>query len=385
MRRNLTLFVASIVAILMLAGAGAGFASPSPAVTVSVSAVSDISITDYVVAVDVTASDNTFILATDNQHKLTTENIIIEPGTGNVGATIDNLYVENKDGTLVLVVDDAVFTIDENYTVTKDDLETKGLDLTMDNIRIKFESGDNICTIRLTLAGTDVPYPSNRLSVSESYTTEPEVKYESDESWFTVKDRVTVSNPSAHFAAENVDVSVTYPGFAVSQGPSTFTCFLAAGASAHCDLNYQKAGPYVNTIHEPVAVADNKWKTDMKVYSHENLDDIVDFEFDPAVSPWVDYFPDFDFDTLTVTVNGASVTPKSASVLLEDFSLVAGPNTIAFTWTPVVPPPYVPPVVVPWWLVEFAGVPTWMWIVVCVFVVVILISLRPEIVRRKST
>lgn len=377
MRRNLTLFVALAVAALVLAGAGAGFVSSSSSpVTVSVSAVMDVD-SSLVLIDNENAAENIITVPTEWVN-LSVNTITIDNSADN-----DNLEFSLTVNSTAVIVDN-ILTAGTPITVTRQNLLDNGVenDTTIENIVF---SSDNNAKITLTLTGVDNSFDAATMAYVESYVTEPEVKYESDESWFTAKDRVTITNAS-DFPVENVDASVTYSGFAISQDVTSYAiASLSAGASSSRDLTYQKGGPYVTTIHEPVAVADNKWKTEMKVYSHENLVNIVDFEFDPAVSPWVDYFPDFDFDTLTVTVNDASVTPKSASVLLEDFSLVAGPNTIAFTWTSVVPPPYVPPVVVPWWLVEFVGVPTWMWIVVCVFVVVILISLRPEIVRRKST
>lgn len=369
MRRNLTLFVALAVAALVLAGVGAGLASP---VTVSVSAVMDIENT-LVLIDDDNAAENFLTLPTKYRN-LGVDNLKIENTT--TGATENLLATLTINGTNIITDNLVVGSL----TVTRQNLIDNGL---ADNIyeNIVFSS-DNNAKLTLYLRGVDNSFDAATITYVESYVKEPEVKLLAVESWYTAKDRVRITNASS-FPVENVDMSVTYPGFATSQDVTSYAISaLSAGASSSRDLGYQKAGPYITTIHEPVAF-DNKFETDMKVYSHENLVNIIDFEFDPAVSPWDEYFPNFDFDTLTVTVNDVSVTPKS-EVLLEDFSLVAGPNTIAFTWTSVVPVPPVPPPVVAWWLVEYAGVPTWMWIVVCVFVVVILIALigYPELKRK---
>lgn len=366
MRRNLTLFVASIVAILMLAGAGAGLASP---VTVSVSAVMDVN--DTLVLIDNENVAENFLTLPTNYRNLGVDNLTIE--NAETGEN-ENLFATLTINGVNILTDNLVLG-GTPLIVTRQNLIDNGV---ADNLyeNISFSS-DNNAKLTLYLRGVDNSFDAATITYVESYVKEPEVKLLAVESWYTAKDRVRITNASS-FPVENVDMSVTYPGFATSQDVTSYAISaLSAGASSSRDLGYQKAGPYITTIHEPVAF-DNKFSTDMKVYSHENLVNIIDFEFDPAVSPWDEYFPNFDFATLTVTVNGVSVTPKSA-VLLEDFSLVAGPNTIAFTWTSVVPVPPVPPPVVAWWLVEYAGVPTWMWIVVCIFVVVILIALIPVI------
>lgn len=365
MRRNLTL-LALAVAALVLAGAGAGLASP---VTVSVSAVMDIENTLVLISNDNIAEN--FLTLPTKYRNLGVDNLKIE------NATSDNLRYRLKINGVWIAIDNLLVD-GASITVTRQNLIDNGVaDNVYENI---YFGSDNNATLTLYLRGVDNSFDAATITYVESYVKEPEVKLLAVESWYTAKDRVRITNASS-FPVENVDMSVTYPGFATSQDVTSYAISaLSAGASSSRDLGYQKAGPYITTIHEPVAF-DNKFSTDMKVYSHENLVNIIDFEFNPAVSPWDEYFPNFDFATLTVTVNGVSVTPKSA-VLLEDFSLVAGPNTIAFTWTSVVPVPPPPPPVVPWWLVTYAGVPTWMWIVVCVFVVVILIALSPVIVKK---
>jgi len=209
-------------------------------------------------------------------------------------------------------------------------------------------------------------------SVSEKFLSYPTIEYSQEDSYFAVEDTVTITNTNTTENATKVNVTVTYPGYygtpAISKDIESYqhALILKNGGTATKTLRYMKNGPYVSKIYDTKTVDGDKC-TKIAVISHEALLSDVDFTFDPAEDPWAEYFPNFDYTTLEVKVNGIKTSnwkEVAHSLKIYDIALNEGMNTIEFTWTPTVAPVAVPTVpAVAWYAEEYVGIPLWLWVV----------------------
>jgi len=245
-------------------------------------------------------------------------------------------------------------------------------------------------TSALNATGGEAWYDLTELtsSVSEKFLSYPTIEYEQENSYFAVEDTVTITNTNTTENATLVNVTVSYPGYygapAISKDVSSYqhALILKNSGTATKTLSYMKNGPYVSKIYDTTTVDGDK-RTKIAVISHEALLSDVDFTFDPAEDPWAEYFPNFDYTTLEVKVNGIKTSKwkeTADGLKIYDMSLNDGTNTIEFTWTPAVVPLVVPtPVAVVWYAEEYVGIPLWLWVTAAMLIVAaVVIAFYPK-------
>ena len=178
-------------------------------------------------------------------------------------------------------------------------------------------------------------------SIQERYKTTPEIKFDNDESYYVVEDKITLGPPphmvGTNWTMEiyNVNFTLTYPSHAINR-PVTVIAIDSMNLSsddATYYIGYQKYGPYVKTIGTPTQDPYGDYELGMRIYAYEDEDDCT-WEFDPESTDLKDYFPYLDYDTLTIEINGVEYDFTRGSITISGIDLDEGTNTVEFTWTP---------------------------------------------------
>lgn len=246
-------------------------------------------------------------------------------------------------------------------------------------LNFSFDCNQTTTIIGVNVTADDAEFSSTWLStyvaVAESILTAPEIDDHQAFSYFSVKDRVVVTN-SLNYTVTDITVNVTYPSHNLSDPDSSVNITtLANNAVSYTNISYQKYGPYVTgTIGEDIDGDDHV--VTIRVNSHEVLTRLVDWDFDETGDDYEDYFATLDFDTLVVKLNNVVIGWDEGTIEMDDDSLTEGINKYKFYWTeaePVIPTPA--PGAWDWLYEEYGtGLAVWLWIIIIVAVVCIVMA-----------
>jgi hypothetical protein len=214
-----------------------------------------------------------------------------------------------------------------------------------------------------TLSGGNFSY-----SVSETNLSTPSVEYYDTDSFYTVRDTVSVTQNS-DFNLTNVTATFTYPSNAISQDISSYNYGdLNSSSSKSQYVAYQKRGPYVTDLDN---YQNGNYVTNITIYSPEGVSAVM--VFDPTEKPWSKDFPSFSKSgIIDIELNGRDVDWEDPPGTIEmSLSLSQGYNYMNITYSGVAPAAYyaleLPPT--PWYEQEFLYIPVWIWLVVVVALV----------------
>jgi hypothetical protein len=215
-----------------------------------------------------------------------------------------------------------------------------------------------------TLSGGNFSY-----SVSETKITTPSVEYYDTDSFYTVKDTISVTQNS-DFNLTNVTATFTYPSNAISQSDTSYNYGnLNSSTSKSYYVQYQKRGPYVTDVDSSKS---GNYVTTISIYSPENL--TADMIFDPTEKPWSTDFPSFSKSNIAeIELNGADVDWEDPPGTIEmSLSLNSGYNNLSITYSTPTPVGFgVELPEEPWYMQEFLYVPVWIWLTVVVILVLL--------------
>lgn len=266
-----------------------------------------------------------------------------------------------------------------NGNTSETDLSDWGTTETDQYLNISCSSDNTGNTVKITVVANDAAFSSAWLSsyiaIAESVLTAPEIDDQQAYSYFSVKDRVVITN-SLGYTITDISLVLTYPSHNLSS-PSTHVnvTTLATSDISYNNISYQKYGPYVTgSIGEDID--DDDHEVTIRVSSHEVLTRLVDWDFDETAEDYEDYFDTIDFDTLEIKLNGVKIDWDEGTIEMDDMTLVEGTNKYEFTWTEAAAAP-VPPVSGPWdWLTDDygTGIAFWLWIIILIVVVCVIIA-----------
>ena len=259
---------------------------------------------------------------------------------------------------------------------TETDLSDWGTTETNQYLNLTFDSNITSNTVKIVVTADDAAFSSTWLSsyiaIAEAVLTAPEIDDHQAYSYFSVKDRVVVTN-SLGYTITDISLVLAYPSHNLSS-PSTHVnvTTLATSTISYNNISYQKYGPYVTgTIKEEIDSDDHE--ITIRVSSHEILTRLVDWDFDETSDDYEDYFATLDFDTLEVRLNGVKIDWDEGTIEMDDMTLVSGTNKYEFSWTEV---EAVAPTPAPgaWdWLSEDYGTGIALWLLIIIIVVIICI------------
>lgn len=280
----------------------------------------------------------------------------------------------------VLVADDAVITGGSSQTWTFPDFAAAGVDMNSTRLTINITAVANATTSDiLSLVCDDKPVVSNfSYTVSEVKLSKPEIKFYDTDSFYSVKQKITISQDS-DLNITDVKCTFTYPKNSINKGDTSHnygdlnSTKLGGSPKSH-EVSFQKRGPYVGKITNHIS--NDIYITEIDVFSPENL--TAKLIFDPTEKPWSKYFPKFSKDRIiAIDLNGAEVKWEDPPELIitEDMNLNKGWNTINISYEkPVTFVPYAIEVIEPpWYEEEFLGVPIWLWLTGIVFLGIVAI------------
>ena len=344
---------------------------PAAATNVTASWTGDINYTDVNINGTLNATTcptyiNTFYFPTTLEQINQTGdlNLTIKAGSAPVDLIITINGVETYSGTLAA---DSIGY--QNVTMMKD----AGVDLNVNYLEVNITvTANETAWTNLTVIADDAVLSGTNFSysVSEIRLSSPQVEFYDTDSFYSVKDTVTVTQTS-DFNMTNVTATFTYPSNAINRGEASHNYgTLNASESKSYTVYYQKRGPYVGEIKNEL---NTNYVTTMKIYCPENL--TASMEFNPSEKPWSKYFPSFSKDRIvSIELNGNDVDWEDPSgvVKIESLSLNEGWNTLNVTYSKPVTYYYVVETPTPWYEQEYLGVPTWLWLVAVGFFVVAL-------------
>ena len=292
-------------------------------------------------------------------------NLTIKAGSDPVDLIITINGVETYSGTLAA---DSIGY--QNLTMMKD----AGVDLSVNYLTVNITvTANETAWTNLTVIADDAVLSGTNFSytVSEIKLSSPQVEFYEKDSFYSVKDTVTVTQTS-DFNMTNVTATFSYPSNAINRGEASHNYgTLNTSESKSYTVYYQKRGPYVGEIK---STSGTNYVTEMKIYSPENL--TASMEFNPSEKPWSKYFPEFSKENVvSIELNGNDVDWEDPSgvIKIESLSLNEGWNTLNVTYSkPFVPYYYVVETPPPWYEQEFLGVPAWLWIIVVAFFLICL-------------
>lgn len=263
----------------------------------------------------------------------------------------------------------------ETNTTNLTQMITAGVSASATYLNFVWNASADTDIINITIVADDAPLRSawlnSRTTFAEEIKSDPFITRRQANSFFAVRDRCKFSN-NLLFNLTDVTLNITYPSHRVSTGASTFTwTTLQNGTTGTKYVGYQKYGPRVSTIkHETIS---GGYRTTIKIYSHEILTGMVNWELDTTDEDFEDYFPKFNINTLEVELNKHDIDFEEGSVDMEDMSVVSGYNTFTFEWSAVAPP-VIAPAVVAWYEEAIFGIPIWGLIAFITIVIVILVA-----------
>jgi len=376
MKNSICLTIAVLAALAVLA-AGIGTAG-AVSTNVSVTFTADINYTDVNINGTLNATTcptylETFYFPTTLEQINQTGdlNLTIKAGSNPVTLTITINGVETYSGTLAA---DSIGY--QNLTMMKN----AGVSLSVNYLTINVTvTANETAWTNLTVVAEDfTPCGSNfSYTISETKLSSPEVEFYEKDSFYSVKDTVTVKQTS-DFNVTNVTANFTYPSNAINKGVASHNYgTLNSSQSKSYTVYYQKRGPYVGEIKNEL---NTNYVTTIGVYSPENL--TASMEFNPSEKPWSKYFPSFSKENIvSIELNGKDVDWEDPSgvVKIESMTLNKGWNTLNVTYSKYVAHYYYYIAVEeePWYEQEFLGVPMWLWIIaVAFFLVCIYLGVR---------
>ena len=265
------------------------------------------------------------------------EAIEVSSGTVDLNITDSNLYMPAGGAGA------------SGATVTKtlSDYQTAGGDTSLAYIAWSFnanQTDDEWLNITVTADNATLlsSWISSKVKVYEQDQSTPQIKTEMIDSFFTVKDKVVVSN-SFDYTLYNLSLNLTYPSHAISK-PYNSILFssIANNSSSVKYIGYQKRGPYIKDME--LTNDGNEYTLEVRVYSYETLIDCVDWVIDTEDEEYAEYFTNLDPTTLEITEGHTQIdyTYDNGTITIEDLSLVQGYTEYTFTWTYT--PPVTPPV-----------------------------------------
>lgn len=292
-----------------------------------------------------------------------------------------NFIVENNEATAITVnltvngvklLDSYSVASGASVTKSLSDYQTAGGDTSLTYIAWSFNASDTDDEyLNITIGANDAniySWFSSRYSVVEKTVSTPYIKDKLSNSWFTVTDRINVTN-DLNYNLTDVNMTFSYPSHAINQPYSYKNITLIQNNSyAYLDISYQKYGPYIYRIER-----DGNTVT-VKVRSHELLVDVVDWLIDPTDDFYSEYFSRVNLNTLTVEKEGVEIdwTNDNGKIFIEDLTLPEGYTDFTFSWTPSVAPP-APAVTeeeVPFWQQETYGLSNATWLAIIVLIAI---------------
>lgn len=267
------------------------------------------------------------------------------------------------------------YEISEGETVrfTLEDFEEAGVDMDATTLVmvINLDVG-KLSSISVALVADDAPIQANfSYSVSESKISRPSLEYYKEDSKYTVKHTIQVTQDSS-VDLTDLKAVLIYPDNAINQ-PITNYNFgnLNSGQSKTLAVTFQKWGPYVSKAR---AIDEGtKYIASFRVSSLENL--TASALIDPYDLPWSTYFPDFDPDRIiAVTLNGKPVEWEWDSISIPSMSLKEGTNYLNVSYSKPQAP--LPPPITPPQPNTFLGIPLFIWLIIGILFVLILVYPR---------
>lgn len=266
--------------------------------------------------------------------------------------SVMNFTIENKE-TIPITVNLTVngvallssYSLTSGGTITKtlNDYQTAGGDTSLAYIAWSFnanQTDDEWLNITVTADNATLlaSWINSKVKVYEQDQSTPQIKTEMIDSFFTVKDKVVVSN-SFDYTLYNLSLNLTYPSHAISRPYNSILFSSVANNSISVKyIGYQKRGPYIKDME--LTNDGNEYALEVRVYSYETLIDCVDWIIDTEDESYAEYFTNFDPTTLEITEGNTQIdyTYDNGTITIEDLSLVQGYTEYTFTWT------YTPPV-----------------------------------------
>jgi len=285
-------------------------------------------------------------------------NITVTASSATASTTVD-LTVNG-----VLVANDAVITGGSSQTWDFPAFASAGVNMNAKYLTIKVTAVANDTSADvLNLNCDNKPVVANfSFSVSEVKLSDPEVKYYDTDSFYSVKQTITISQNS-DVNISDVNCTFSYPSNQITKGDlyKNYGVLNKTQSKSHV-VYFQKRGPYVTELKSTV---NTNYVTKIKIYSPENL--TAKLKFDPTEKPWAKYFPKFSKDKLkSMKLDDETIDWEDPSglVITEDMSLSKGYNILNITYSkPPVAVPYAVPMVTPLpWEQTILDVPVWMWI-----------------------
>ena len=287
-------------------------------------------------------------------------------------STIINLTVNG-----VAVATNYTITGGSSHTWTLPDFEAAGVNMSDTYLNIVIFAGVNNTTAEyLNLTCNDKPVVANfTYSVTETLLSKPAVKYYDIDSFYSVKQNITVTQDS-DVNITDLTIALSYPSNALNQ-PVTEYNFgsLNTSETKYYVVSFQKRGPYV----EMIKTSESSSSHTTKIYIRALESFSASMEFDPTKSPWSKYFPDFSEDRITeIELNGKEVSWEKGSIVISTMSLSEGVNILNVTYSK--PAAVVPPVTttVPLIYQTIYGVPVWLIVAAIILILVILAASRYE-------
>jgi len=168
-------------------------------------------------------------------------------------------------------------------------------------------------------------------SIKERYKTHPEIEFDRADSHYAVEDKILVQAPqlqdTANFTMEIYDVNLTihYPDHAINK-PVTKVYIdylnLTSPAETHY-IGYQKKGPYVYSIGTPSKNSFGDYELGMRIKAYEDEKD-CEWDFNPESSDLSEYFPQIDYDSLVIKIDGKTVDFNVSSIHIDEIDLDSG-------------------------------------------------------------
>jgi len=302
----------------------------------------------------------------------TNNNITITADAATASTTI-NLTVNG-----IVVASNYAITGGDSATWTFVDFANAGVDMNATNLTIVVDVvANNTTSTVLKLNGDDVPLKDNyTVTYTEYFIGKPVVKDRKSLSFFTVKDRIKVTQNS-DVNLTDVKFNITYPEQTITKTVTSYNMgILNKSEVKTLDVSYQKWGPFVSDFKK--YVDGNNVTVSILIFSYEDL--TASFTFNPYEKPYSDYFERFSKDNIKeIKLNGVKVnwTDPSDNIIIETMELNEGINTLNVTYVrapEIVATTTMTPIVItpqPTILTQtFLGIPVYVWIAIILAIAV---------------
>lgn len=310
------------------------------------------------------------------------KNVTLPCTVGDLDNSSTNFTIYNSDtGTIYYNLTVNGNVVNDTDTVASGETNTTnltqmGVSTSATYLNFVWNASADTDIINITIVADAAPFRSawlnSRTSFAEHIKSDPFITRRQANSFFAVRDRCKFSN-NLLFNLTDVTLNITYPSHRVSTGVSTFTWETLQNSTIGTKyVGYQKHGPRVSSIKQEAI--SGGYRTTIKIYSHEILTKIVNWELDTTDEDYEDYFPRFNINTLEIELNKHDTDFEEGSVDMEDMSVVSGYNTFTFEWSPAAAPPAIAPAEVPWYEEVLFGIPIWGLVILIAIVIVVLVA-----------